>query len=87
MFRLRDLSETCEEGSFKNCRCMNAEEKIITGAIDCGSDRCPAGCAVCNFCLESVIDCVKPGNPTKAPTVAPVAGFNLQICETYADSW
>lgn len=74
--RLLDLSESCDE-LFRNCQCPSAKFSIDNGRIDCEVERCPAGCAVCSFCLEEVLDCTGP-NPSHEPSSVPTVAFNQQ---------
>ena len=81
------MSETCiPDTNYQGCECRHAEKKIESGDINCETDVCPPDCVVCNFCLETVLDCLEPGSAT-APTTAPNTAFNLQQCESYSDTW
>jgi hypothetical protein len=51
-----DLSKTCDQ-YFENCECPDAQRLVDEGRINCSQAKCPADCAVCNFCLKDVVSC------------------------------
>ena len=51
-----DLSKTCDQ-YFENCECPDAQRLVDEGRINCSQTKCPADCAVCNFCLKDVVSC------------------------------
>ena len=59
---LLDLAATCGQigpvDVSNTCECSGAERKINSGQIVCGVDICPADCAICQFCLYDILDCL-----------------------------
>jgi hypothetical protein len=57
-----NIAETCPNGDFKDCRCIDAERRIANRQISCGVDSCPNNCPVCDYCLDDLLGCTSVTN-------------------------
>lgn len=95
-FNLNDCSSYSSQWRFElivEGKCESAELLADEKQITCDS-VCPEGCAMCNFCLRSVLTCPNP-SPTVTPSASPSRMtnppsdplFDLQKCDTYRIEW
>ena len=65
-----DLKETCssDDDDLSSCECLDAQERIDRGEIDCFQSRCPDDCPVCKHCFSHFTTCAEA---TRAPTTSP----------------
>ena len=62
-------------------KCTTAKTLMEQQKLTCESE-CPDGCAMCDLCLDAVLDCVEP---TSQPSPSMV--FDLDNCASYEDKW
>ncbi|GFH49141.1 predicted protein [Chaetoceros tenuissimus] len=95
-FNLDDCSSYSSQWRFElivEGKCESAELLANENQITCDS-VCPEGCAMCHFCLRSVLTCPNP-SPTVTPSASPSIVtnppsdplFDLQKCDTYRIEW